>query len=160
PAGAPCRRRRGRPRSCAPVSLSLALGLLLAPVQVGLERVAADGGRPLLHKRVGLVAGAASVTADGRHAIEVLRYAGVHVRRLFAAEHGLWGTAAAGESVPDGRDPGSGLPVVSLYGAKTTLEAADLADLDALVFDLQDAGVRFYTYNGLLLRCFDAVGRA
>ena len=142
------------------MSLGLALALVLAPVQVGLERVAADGGRPLRGKRVGLLAGGASVTLDGRPAVDVLRQAGVDVRRLFAAEHGLWGASAAGEHVADGRDPSSGLPIVSLYGEKRAPEAADFAGLDALVFDLQDAGVRFYTYNGLLLRCLDAVAQA
>jgi len=125
-------------------------------VEVGLERVEKDGGAPLKGKHVGLVAHAASVTADGRHAIDVLRHAGVDVRRVFAPEHGLRGRAAAGDAIADGADAASGVPVVSLYGAKTKPEAEDLRGLDALVVDLQDAGVRFYTYSSTLLLCLEA----
>jgi uncharacterized protein YbbC (DUF1343 family) len=141
----------------------LALAVLLGAVpavQVGLERVEADGGRPLLGKHVGLVAHAASVTADGRHAIDVLRTLGVDVRRLFGPEHGLRGTAAAGEKVESGKDAASGLPVVSLYGERTKPRPEDLAGLDVLVVDLQDAGVRFYTYASTMLFCLEAAAEA
>jgi uncharacterized protein YbbC (DUF1343 family) len=129
-------------------------------VQVGLERVEADGGRPLLGKRVGLVAHAGSVTAAGRHAIDVLRSRGVDVRRLFGPEHGLRGTAAAGVRVASGTDAASGLPVVSLYGEHTKPRAEDLEGLDVLVVDLQDAGVRFYTYASTMLLCLEAAAEA
>jgi uncharacterized protein YbbC (DUF1343 family) len=132
----------------------------LPAVQVGLERVEAEGGRPLVGKRIGLVAHAASVTADGRHAVDVLRSKGVKVVRLFGPEHGLRGTAAAGEKVGSGIDAASGLPVVSLYGDRTKPLAEDLAGLDALVIDLQDAGVRFYTYASTMLLCLEAAGEA
>lgn len=103
---------------------------------------------------------AASVTADGGHAIDVLRALGLNVVRLFAPEHGLRGAVAAGEKVDSGMDAGSGLPVVSLYGEKSKPAADDLRDLDALVFDLQDAGVRFYTYASTLLLCLEAAAEA
>jgi uncharacterized protein YbbC (DUF1343 family) len=134
--------------------------LLAAAVQVGLDVVAAQSGRPLLGRRVGLVAHAASVAADGRGAAEVLRSRGVEVVRLFAPEHGLHGEAAAGEEVPDTRDAASGLPVLSLYGPSRKPRPEDLRGLDALVFDLQDAGVRFYTYATTLLLCLDAAADA
>jgi len=72
------------------VILPLTVAALLAapPVRVGLEQVEAQGGAPLKGKRIGLLAHAASVTADGRHAVDVLRGLGVDVRRLFAPEHG------------------------------------------------------------------------
>ncbi len=139
----------------------LAALLGAAPVvRVGLERVEAEGGRPLLGKRVGLVAHAASVTADGRHAVEVLRGAGVDVRRLFGPEHGLRSRAAAGEKVVSGRDEGTGLPVTSLYGDHHKPRPEDLAGLDVLVLDLQDAGVRFYTYVSTMLLCLEAAAEA
>jgi uncharacterized protein YbbC (DUF1343 family) len=142
-----------------PVLLAALLGA--SPVvQVGLERVEADGGRPFLGRRVGLVAHAASVTAEGRHAIDVLRSRGVDVVRLFGPEHGLRGTAAAGERVASGRDAASGLPVVSLYGAHKKPRPEDLAGLDVLVVDLQDAGVRFYTYVSTMLLCLEAAAEA
>jgi uncharacterized protein YbbC (DUF1343 family) len=137
--------------------LSLALALA-GVVEVGLERVLAEAGRPLAGKRVGLVAHAASVTADGLPAWLALRRAGVDVRRLFAPEHGLLGHQAAGEPVADGQQ--EGLPVVSLYGEKTRPLPTALAELDALVVDLQDAGVRFYTYEATLLQCLDAAAEA
>ena len=80
--------------------------------------------------------------------------------RLFGPEHGLRGRAAAGEEVTGGVDAESGLPVVSLYGAKTRPTAEDLSGLDVLVFDLQDAGVRFYTYASSMLLCVEAAAEA
>lgn len=138
--------------------LLAAAGLGAGPprVEVGLERTLAERGGPLRGKKVGLVVHAASVTADGRHAVDVLRAQGISVVRLFAPEHGLRSRAAAGETVASGVDSETGLPVVSLYGARTKPSADELAGLDALVVDLQDAGVRFYTYISTLILCLEA----
>jgi uncharacterized protein YbbC (DUF1343 family) len=134
---------------------------LAAPrVQVGLERVVAEEGAPLRGRRVGLLAHAASVTADGRHAIDALRGAGVDVVRLFGPEHGLRGRAAAGEKVAGGFDAESGLPLVSLYGERTRPTAEELRGLDTLVVDLQEAGVRFYTYASTMLLALGAAADA
>ena len=75
---------------------------------------------------------------------EKARAAGVSLVRLFSPEHGLF--AEKDEKVGDTTDPGTGLPVVSLYGEKRRPAPEDLAGLDAVVVDLQDAGARFYTY--------------
>lgn len=96
-----------------------------------------------------LLTNATGTTRDGRPTLSVLRStraktAGVTVVRLFSPEHGL--AAALDEKVGDSVEPTSGLPVVSLYGEKRRPAPEDLAGLDALVVDLQDAGVRFYTY--------------
>jgi len=128
-------------------------------VAVGLERVESGEGS-LRGRRVGLVCHSASVTAGGRHAIDVLRGAGAHVARLFAPEHGLRGRAAAGEPVVGGVDAATGLPVVSLYSDAHAPTTAQLGDLDALVVDLQDAGVRFYTYVSTALLCLDPAAAA
>jgi uncharacterized protein YbbC (DUF1343 family) len=130
------------------------------PVSVGLEQLAGEAGGPLRGRRVGLLCHAASVTRRGEHAIEVLRRCGVRVVRLFAPEHGLRGRAAAGQAVASGTDPRTGLPVVSLYGDKAAPSPSDLDGLDAFVIDLQDAGVRFYTYGGTALLCLRAAGEA
>ena len=131
-----------------------------APVRVGLDRIA-DGEVPdLAGKRLGLLAHAASVTLDGTQAAQVLRDRGLDLVRLFAPEHGLAGRAAAGERFESRVDPASGLPVISLYGTRTKPMPADLAGLDALVVDLQDAGVRFYTYVSTLLLCLEAAADA
>jgi uncharacterized protein YbbC (DUF1343 family) len=103
---------------------------------------------------------AASVAADGRHALDVLRSRGVTVVRLFAPEHGLDARAEAGASVAAERGSSSRLPIVSLYGAKTQPSREDLAGLDSLVFDLQDAGVRFYTYVSTMILCLEAAADA
>ena len=172
PGGACRRRRRGRARARGRVKrrafLSTAGAAVLAPrllpgapiVGVGLEQVVASKGEPLRGRRVGLLGHAASLTADGRHAIDALRDAGVSVVRLFGPEHGLRGSAAAGEKVASGVDAPSGLPVVSLYGERNKPGAGDLAGLDALVVDLQDAGVRFYTYASTMLLCLEAAADA
>jgi uncharacterized protein YbbC (DUF1343 family) len=145
-------------------------GLLLPPgvaraaatpaVAVGLERLVADSRMPLRGRRVGLVCHAASVTADGTHAIDALRKTGAKIVRLFGPEHGLRGAAAAGQKVAGGVDPKSGIPVVSLYGEKSKPSPQDLAGLDALIVDLQDAGVRFYTYSSTMLLCIEAAAEA
>ena len=129
-------------------------------VMTGLDVVVAGKGEPLLGKKIGLLVHAASMTASGEHAIDALRGGGVNVVRLFGAEHGFRGLAAAGEKVEDGTDGKSGLPVVSLYGKKAKPEPEDLAGLDAFVVDMQDAGVRFYTYAASVIHCIDACASA
>ncbi len=126
----------------------------------GLDAVVAGRGLKLAGKRIGLVCHGASVTLDGRHAIDALRAAGVVVVRVFAPEHGMRGQAAAGEAVSSGTDPASGVSVVSLYGTKRAPDAEDLRGLDALVFDVQDVGVRFYTYLATVSLALEATGRA
>jgi uncharacterized protein YbbC (DUF1343 family) len=127
-----------------------------AVVEVGLDRVAAGEDHGFRDKRLGLIVHAASVASDGRHAIDVLRDAGLDVVRLLTPEHGLRSRAAAGEHVDSGRDPDSGLPVVSLYGDHRKPTPEDLEGLDALVFDLQGAGVRFYTYVSTMILALEA----
>lgn len=100
-------------------------------------------------KRVGLVVNQGSVFR-GRHTIDfLLAQAKEHnfrVERLFALEHGVRGEGGAGEEIKDGVDPVSGLPVISLYGASKKPTAAQLAGLDVVIYDIQDVGVRFFTY--------------
>jgi uncharacterized protein YbbC (DUF1343 family) len=129
-------------------------------VKVGLEQIEAEKGGPLKGKKIGLIAHAASVTFDGRRAVEVLRVAGIDVEKIFAPEHGAQGKAAAGEKVGDTVDPLARVPVVSLYGEKTKPTPEDLKGLDALVFDLQDGGVRFYTYVSTMILAMRAAADA
>ncbi len=78
--------------------------------------------------------------------LDALRRNGVEVVRIFTPEHGFRGTADAGAYVASGKDAQTGLPVVSLYGNNKKPKAADLKDVDMVIYDLQDVGVRFYTY--------------
>jgi uncharacterized protein YbbC (DUF1343 family) len=129
-------------------------------VRVGLEALEAGEAPALRGRRAGLIGHAASQTAQGRGAADVLRGAGVRLVRLFAPEHGWSGTSAAGAAVGDAVDPDTRLPVVSLYGARSRPEPSQLADLDVLVVDLQDAGVRFYTYESTLILALEAAAEA
>ena len=114
-------------------------------VLLGIDVLAVNGFAPLAGLRVGLLANAASRNSTGRHTVDVLANApGVRLTALFSPEHGL--KADREGKVESGRDAGTGLPVHSLYGASRRPSAAMLAGLDAVVVDIQDVGVRFYTY--------------
>ncbi|WP_029038517.1 exo-beta-N-acetylmuramidase NamZ family protein [Salinimicrobium xinjiangense] len=104
-------------------------------------------------KKVGLVGNQTSIipTEAGHiHLVDTLLSLNVDLQKVFAPEHGFRGTADAGEAVEDGKDPRTGLPVISLYGNNKKPTAAQLKDLDILIFDLQDVGARFYTYISTL----------
>ncbi|SFF74064.1 Uncharacterized conserved protein YbbC, DUF1343 family [Salegentibacter agarivorans] len=106
---------------------------------------------PLLDgKRVGIVGNQTSImkneAGEFTHVVDSLLALEVNLVKGFAPEHGFRGTADAGEAVEDGKDAQTGLPVISLYGDNKKPKAAQLEDLDVLIFDLQDVGTRFYTY--------------
>ncbi|UZH56018.1 DUF1343 domain-containing protein [Salinimicrobium tongyeongense] len=109
---------------------------------------------PLLEgKKVGLVGNQTSIIpteAGNVHLVDTLLALNVDLVKVFAPEHGFRGTADAGEAVEDGKDPNTGLPVISLYGDNKKPSAQQLEGLDVLIFDLQDVGVRFYTYISTL----------
>ncbi|HYN42277.1 MAG TPA: DUF1343 domain-containing protein, partial [Thermoanaerobaculia bacterium] len=118
-------------------------------VRAGVDVLEASGFAALKGKRVALLTNPTGVTRDGRSTASLLlsekaKAAGVKLVRLFSPEHGL--AAALDEKVADAVDPATGLAVVSLYGEKRRPSPGDLVGLDAIVVDLQDAGVRFYTY--------------
>ncbi len=99
----------------------------------------------LKNKRVALFTNQ-TATINGKHLIDTLKAAGITIQKIFTPEHGLRGTADAGEKVSDEIDPKTGIKIVSLYGKKNTPDASDLADVDLMLFDVQDVGTRFYTY--------------
>ena len=106
-------------------------------------------------KRVACVVNHTS-RSGGQHLVDRLVGSGVAVVRVFAPEHGFRGLASDGERVPDGRDPGTGLPVVSLYGKTKRPSRAMLADVDLVLFDIQDVGLRYYTYVSTMHYVMDA----
>jgi uncharacterized protein YbbC (DUF1343 family) len=89
-----------------------------------------------------------------------LRHAGFNLVRLFSPEHGLGANATDGAAVADGRDPLTGLPVISLYGKRLRPTRESLADLDAVLFDIPDIGTRFYTYIWTLSHVLEACAEA
>jgi len=105
---------------------------------------------PLLQsKRVALVVNHAS-DIWGEHLVDKLLREQIKIVKIFAPEHGFRGNADAGEHVKGGRDRSTGLPIVSLYGKHKKPSKKDLANVDIIVFDIQDVGVRFYTYLSTL----------
>lgn len=100
---------------------------------------------PLLkNKKIGLVVNQSSIL-KGTHLIDTLLSSGLMIKKIFAPEHGIRGKADAGEKVSDGKDK-TGIPIISLYGNHKKPYKTDVEGLDVVVFDLQDVGVRFYTY--------------
>ncbi len=117
------------------------------PIMLGIDVLESDGFAAVRGKRIGLLTHAAGVNRRGESTIDVLRQApGVKLVALFAPEHGLYGTEEAGKNLPGIVDARTGLPVYSLYGKIRKPTKAMLKGLDALVIDLQDIGVRSYTY--------------
>lgn len=119
-------------------------------VRTGLQRLIEDRPELLRGRRVGLCCNPTSVLPDLRHAVDALHgHQGIRLDRLFGPEHGVRGAAQDMVAVGAEHDPGSGLPVVSLYGddeASLAPTPRDLDGLDLLLFDIQDIGSRYYTY--------------
>ena len=113
-------------------------------LKVGAEQMAAY--LPLLeNKNVILVVNQTSIVGN-THLVDTLISQGVNIKSIFAPEHGFRGKADAGEVVKNGIDLKTGLPIVSLYGKNKKPSKAQLANTDIVIFDIQDVGVRFYTY--------------
>jgi uncharacterized protein YbbC (DUF1343 family) len=90
------------------------------------------------------------------HLVDSLKTLGVNIVKVFGPEHGFRGNASAGVKVADETDPATGIPVISLYGTKNKPTTEDLADVDVLIYDLQDVGCRFYTNINALARLMEA----
>ncbi|MBC8769730.1 DUF1343 domain-containing protein [Arenibacter sp. BSSL-BM3] len=108
---------------------------------------------PLLQgKKVGIVANQTSVifkdtqTLSFTHIVDSLLAHNIDIKQVFAPEHGFRGEADAGEKVSDGKDEKTGLPIISLYGKNRKPSNEQLKNIDIVLFDIQDVGVRFYTY--------------
>ncbi|MEY3048911.1 MAG: hypothetical protein RL365_949 [Bacteroidota bacterium] len=100
-------------------------------------------------KRVAVVANQTSVI-KGVHIVDTLLYEEINLVKIFAPEHGFRGEGDAGEHINSSKDERTGIPIVSLYGSHKKPTAFDLMDVDVVVFDIQDVGVRFYTYLSTL----------
>jgi uncharacterized protein YbbC (DUF1343 family) len=124
------------------------------PILAGADRI--NVYLPLIKgKRIGIFANHTSMVSS-THLVDTLRKLGVDIRVIFGPEHGFRGTADAGEKVGNYTDKATGIPVVSLYGNKKRPAAEDLKNVDVLLFDIQDVGVRFYTYISSLEEFMEA----
>jgi uncharacterized protein YbbC (DUF1343 family)/CubicO group peptidase (beta-lactamase class C family) len=130
-----------------------------AQVLNGIDVLERDGFKQLAGLRIGLVTNQTGRDRAGRSTIDILFKAlGVKLVALFSPEHGIRGLAD--EKVSDTKDEQTGLPVYSLYGESRRPKAEQLKDLDALVYDIQDVGVRFYTYIATLGYVMEEAGKA
>lgn len=109
-------------------------------------------------KSLGLVVNHTSMVGE-THLVDTLLTLGQDIRRIFAPEHGFRGNADAGAQIKDGTDTRTGLPIRSLYGRSKKPTLDDLADIDLIVFDIQDVGARFYTYISTLHYVMESAAR-
>lgn len=131
----------------------------MSDVRTGAKILATNDLQRLQEKRVGLIVNQTS-RVDTVHLIEVVHRApNVELTALFAPEHGLEGRADDRAPIEDGTDPQTGVPIYSLYGASRQPPLEALDGLDVLVFDIQDVGVRFYTYISTMGRAMQAAAR-
>jgi len=168
--------RRFAPQFCLALILPLLSSVLAAPsaaaaqkhpksqhshvgrIQTGLDVLESEKFASLRGKHVGLITNHTGVDFQGRSTVEVLaKAAGVHLVALFSPEHGIAGHAD--ERVSSSKDPSTGLPIFSLYGERLRPTDDMLQGIDALVFDVQDAGVRFYTYTTTMGYCMEEAAK-
>jgi uncharacterized protein YbbC (DUF1343 family)/CubicO group peptidase (beta-lactamase class C family) len=129
-------------------------------VVTGIDVLEAENFAPLEGRRVGLITNHTGLDAGGRRTLDLLHRApGVKLVAIFSPEHGLFGAADEGARVASTKEPVTGLPVYSLYGKVERPTDQMLEGLDALVFDIQDAGVRFYTYITTLGYALEAAAK-
>lgn len=111
---------------------------------------------PLLQgKRVAILTNY-TARVDGTTVVDTLVKRGINIVKIFSPEHGFRGDADAGATVGNQKDPVTGIPIVSLYGRKNKPSTDDLGDVDVMVYDIQDVGVRYYTYPASLQRYMES----
>jgi uncharacterized protein YbbC (DUF1343 family) len=128
------------------------IGMVRAQVIPGAENTASYLNK-LRGKKIGLVAHQASIIktpAGTKHLVDVFLENGITLKGVYAPEHGFRGTADAGEKIKDGKDAETGLSIYSLYGENRKPKPEQLQGVELMVFDLQDVGVRFFTYLSTL----------
>lgn len=140
------------------IILILFLRIVKADIEVGAEQFSEY--IPLLQsQRVGVVVNQSSLI-NGEHLIDNLLRKRINIVKIFAPEHGFRGNSDAGETITNGRDRATDLPIISLYGKHKKPTKADLRNIDILLFDIQDVGVRFYTYLSTLHYVMEATAES
>jgi uncharacterized protein YbbC (DUF1343 family) len=123
-------------------------------VKVGAERT--NVYLPILAGKSVAIVGNQTSMIKNTHLVDSLLSLNVNIIKIFAPEHGFRGTADAGETIKNGKDTKTGLPVISLYGKHKKPSREDLQDVDLVIYDIQDVGVRFYTYISTLQYVMEA----
>jgi len=146
------------------LSILFALLVLVLPasaIELGIDRLESRGFDTLKGKRVGLITNQTGVSSSGKRTREILAKApGVKLVCLFTPEHGLDGKELAGKYIANRKDPLTGLTAHSLYGPTRKPTPEMLKGLDVLVYDMQDIGVRSYTYISTMARCMEAAAES
>lgn len=148
------------------LTISIAAFKKPQPVSMMIESVKKDSIRTgadqtekylayLKGKRVAILANQTSIIGN-QHMVDSLKSLGVTIVKVFGPEHGFRGNASAGTHVADETDAATGIPVISLYGKKNKPTREDLADVDVMIYDVQDVGCRFYTNINALARLMEA----
>src|SRR6185312_12770485 len=128
------------------------------PVLCGIDVLERENFKPLQGKRIALVTNHTGLDLNGNRTVDVLAKAeGVHLTKLFSPEHGLYGLVD--EKVADTVDPKTGLHVYSLYGKTEKPTPQMLQDVDAIVYDIEDVGARYYTYTTTMGLCMEAAAQ-
>jgi len=130
-----------------------------AKTLTGLDVLAANRFQPLQGKRVGLITNQTGLDSQGRRNIDLMRQAGIKLAALFSPEHGFAGKEDR-PGIQDATDYATDLKIFSLYGATLRPTPEMLRGLDALVFDIQDVGARFYTYETTMAYAMEAAAKA
>jgi len=146
-------------RHCITIVLSLLLAISCSgekPVILGDDRT--DLYIPLLQEgRVAIFSNHTGILTNGEHVLDVVLSHGINVTAIFSPEHGFRGDADAGEHVGSSVDPSTGVPILSLYGSGSHLPTAESMDtFDILLIDIQDVGLRYYTYYITMCNLLDA----
>ena len=128
-------------------------------ILTGLDVLAQENFAPLAGKRIGLITNHTGLSRDGKRNIDLMLASGIQIAALFSPEHGLAGTEDR-ENVSNAKDPATGQAVISLYdGPSRRLTPQMLENVDALVYDIQDVGARFYTYSCTILSSMEAAAK-
>jgi uncharacterized protein YbbC (DUF1343 family)/CubicO group peptidase (beta-lactamase class C family) len=127
--------------------------------KTGLDVLAEEKFKPLAGKRIGLITNHTGIDRQGRRNIDLMRQAGIQIAALFSPEHGFLGVEDR-EGIKDTTDPATGIKVFSLYGATQRPTPEMLKGIDALVFDIADVGVHFYTYETTMAYAMEAAAKA
>ena len=130
--------------------------ILQLQVSSGLDQLIASGFEPLKNKSIAVLTNHSAVDKNGLHLLEHLKNQdGIRIKAILSPEHGFYGDFDQ-ENIPDSKHPETGVRIFSLYGDTRKMTAGMLKDVDLLLFDIQDIGVRFYTYQTTLLYAMEA----
>ncbi len=146
--------------TCCAIILSFT-NILFAQGQIQQKPVVTGADRVDLYRStfksntVAIVANQTSMVGN-IHLVDTLLSRGANIQKIFCPEHGFRGNEDAGETVLNGKDPKTGIPIISLYGKKLKPSAADLKGIDFVIYDIQDVGVRHYTYISTLTYVMEA----